>query len=340
MPAALYPGAFTSQCKEKEIMRLSILIPLYNAGMTIRELCKEIIRSYCHSCRLEIMLINDGSSDHTDAVCRELHEQYPDIVTYISLARNFGEHNALVAGMNYVSGDYCIMMDDDFQNPPEEIADLIAEIQKGYDVVYTYYPVRQDSILRQFVSRLHNFMATLILKKPADLYLSSFKIINRLLIDEIRKYSGPDPYVDGIILRSTNRIGKVPVVHRKRMQNSSGYTFGKLVSLWRDMVINFSLYPLRILGVVGLVMMIIGTVNAVHTVVELISPAVDPTEYERLTAVISFYRGIQLFAISIVGEYVGRIYKTLSREPQFIARDILLRAGQDARVTDSVHARR
>lgn len=303
-------------------MKLSILIPMYNAEETIRELCNELLSLYSRLYQLEIVLVNDGSTDGTDSRCKDLCEEHPDVIIYIRLSRNFGEHSALMAGIHYVTGDYCIMMDDDFQNPPGEVFKLVSEIQKGFDVVYSYYPSRQDSFFRRTFSRIHNRMATLILKKPADLYLSSFKIINRFLIEEIRKYTGPDPYVDGIILRSTDNFGRVPVVHHERRHSESGYTLGKLFSLWGNMIISFSLYPLRILAAVGAVVTLIGIVDIAHTALDLVTTAPDPTQFERFTSFARLFRGIQLLAVGIVGEYVGRIYKTLNKVPQFVIREI------------------
>ncbi|HEY6009577.1 MAG TPA: glycosyltransferase family 2 protein, partial [Geobacteraceae bacterium] len=234
--------------------RLSIVIPVYNAEKTIESLCKTLIDLYGHDFRLEIVLVNDNSSDSSHVICRRLHEECRETITYLRLARNFGEHCAVMAGLNQVTGDLCVTMDDDFQNPPEEIARLVAEMEHGFDVVYTRYPVKRDSVFRNLGSRFNDTMAQVILHKPADLYLSSFKIMNRFLVEEIVKYTGPDPYIDAIILRTTANIGKVEVRHDQRRHGRSGYTLGKLISLWGNMVVSFSLIPLRILGFIGLVM--------------------------------------------------------------------------------------
>lgn len=304
------------------MISLSIVIPVYNAEKTIEHLSNSLITLYATGHMLEIILVNDNSSDHTDIVCRTLHEKHPDIITYIRLARNFSEHNAVMAGLNNARGEFCAIMDDDFQNPPEEVAALLAEIRKGYDVVYSQYLQKNDSLFRNLGSIVNDKMANLILKKPAELYLSSFKIINRFLVNEIIRYTGPDPYIDAIIMRCTANIGRVNVRHNARQQGRSGYTLKKLVSLWGNMILSYSLIPLRMLGIIGLIMTLIGVFVGGTALTDYLLPSrVDPTEYETLTAVTSFFRGFQLLAISIVGEYVGRIYLSLNSDPQFVIRE-------------------
>ncbi|MBI5640751.1 MAG: glycosyltransferase family 2 protein [Nitrospirae bacterium] len=311
---------------------LSVLIPVYNAERTIEHLCEKLIGLYLSEFRLEIVLVNDYSTDDTDKICRNLYEKYRDIITYIKLSRNFGEHNALMAGLNHVSGDYCVMMDDDLQNPPEEIGKLIREIQKGYDAVYSVYADKKDSFIRNIGSRFNDRVANVILKKPAALYLSSFKIINRFLINEIIKYTGPDPYIDGIIMRTTDSIGKVPVEHRRRQYNKSGYTLAKLISVWGAMVVNFSLVPLRIVGIWGVALIVIGVFyggikayDDLHTYGKL-------SEFETLMSANLFFRGFTLIGVSVLGEYVGRIYMSLNRDPQYVIRSIYRSHGKSARV--------
>jgi undecaprenyl-phosphate 4-deoxy-4-formamido-L-arabinose transferase len=141
-------------------------------------------------------------------------------------------------------------------------------------------------------------------------------------VNEIIKYTGPDPYIDAIIFRSTANVGKVEVRHEKREQGRSGYTLGKLISLWGNMVVSYSLIPLRIIGFIGVVMTLVGFYLGGTTLLDQIIPKrQDPSEYETLTSVIVFFRGFQLLAISVVGEYVGRIYLSLNSDPQFVIRE-------------------
>lgn len=304
------------------MIKLSIIIPVFNAGKSIEFLCKRLIELYSKRFVLEIILVNDFSTDNSDEVCKRLQSEHNKIITYIRLSRNFGEHNAVMAGLNYATGDYCVIMDDDLQNPPEEVVRLVDEIVKGYDVVYTHYSSKKHNIFRNLGSRFNDKIANILLKKPVNLYLSSFKVINSFVVTEIIKYMGPDPYIDGIILRTTRNIGSIDVEHEERRVGKSGYTLGKLISIWGNAVVSFSLLPLRAFGVIGFLMV---TTGSLYGVVKYIGGG-HPfmlTEFETIVSFGFFFRGILLMAVGFVGEYVGRIYLFLNREPQFVIREIL-----------------
>ena len=300
---------------------LCIVIPTYNAEKTIEPLCQELVDRYGSAFRLHIVLANDCSRDSTHFACRRLHEKWPDLVSYLRLSRNFGEHGAVMAGLNQSDEDLCVVMDDDFQNPPEEIGRLLAEMEQGYDVVYSVYSTKKDHPLRNLGSLLNDKMANWILKKPADLYLSSFKIMNRFLVQEIVKYTGPDPYIDALILRATGNIGKVEVRHDSRTQGRSGYTFLKLFSLWGSMLVGCSLIPLRMIGVSGVIFLILGIYKFIMASLHHVLPLDVPSEIEILNSDIALFLGIMFIFVSIVGEYVGRIYLILNGDPQFIVRE-------------------
>ncbi|MFA7405813.1 MAG: glycosyltransferase family 2 protein [Pelobacteraceae bacterium] len=314
---------------------LSIVIPVFNAEKSIADLCRDLVSLLAADYRLEIVLINDCSRDGTDAVCKQLQAEFPETVIYARLSRNFGEHNAVMAGLNLTSGDYVVIMDDDFQNPPEEVPQLITEILKGYDVVYSQYPEKNDSIFRNLGSYLNGTMARVILNKPANLYLSSFKAMNRFLVNEIISYKTPNPYLDAIVLRITRNIGTVSVRHDRRLAGRSGYTLKKLAALWGDMIVSYSLIPLRLLAVIGLFLTLVGIYSVADMLIRDMTPLLDdPSDIEHLTSVTLFFRGFQLLAIGILGEYVGRIYLKLNQEPQYIIRE-LVSARSDNRISES-----
>lgn len=302
---------------------VSVVIPVYNAEQTIANLCRELIAVLSGDYGLELVLINDASCDSTDKVCRELVAEHPGAIVYARLSRNFGEHNAVMAGLNLARGEYVVIMDDDFQNPPDEVPLLLAEIGKGYDVVYSQYLEKNDSMFRNLGSYLNGSMARVILDKPANLYLSSFKAMNRFVVEELVIHKTPKPYLDAMILGITRNIGVVNVRHDPRRAGKSGYSFKKLVALWGDMIVSYSLVPIRILAVIGLFLTLMGAFSVVKMLISNIHPKIsDPSDLEELTAVTMFFRGFQLLATSLVGEYVGRIYLKLNKEPQFIIREI------------------
>jgi len=301
---------------------LSIVIPVYNAEKTIADLCRSLMAILAGDYQLEIVLINDCSSDGTDTICKALQAEYLETIVYARLSRNFGEHNAVMAGLSLARGDYIVIMDDDFQNPPEEVPRLVAAIQKGFDVVYCQYPEKKDGFFRNLGSYLNGSMARVILDKPANLYLSSFKAMNRFLVNEVITYKNPRPYLDAIILRITRSISTIEVRHDQRRAGSSGYTFKKLVALWGDMLVSYSLIPLRIVAILGIILTLLACYSMAEMLVQNLNPSLlDPSDLEELTSVSLFFRGFQLFATGIVGEYVGRIYLKLNQEPQYIIRE-------------------
>ncbi|MBI5387308.1 MAG: glycosyltransferase family 2 protein [Verrucomicrobia bacterium] len=323
------PEAQETSVSELKPLTVSIVIPVYNSEATIGRLCEQLLAELASFWRLQIVLVDDGSADQSAAVCRRLHERHPDSVSCVLLARNFGEHNAVMAGLNYAEGDYCVIMDDDFQNPPSEVHRLVEEAAQGYDVVYVRYEVKQHGLWRNLGSRLHNWMATYALHKPRDLYLSSFKVLSRFVVRQVVQYTGPDPYLDAIVLRTTRKIGVVAAQHHEREKGRSNYTLLKLFALWGNMIVAFSLYPLRLMVIYGCVMALLGLAYGAYTILAWLVPAwSDPDSYQKLSASMWFFRGSTLLALGILGEYVGRIFMRLNQAPQFIVRELLPRRRQ------------
>lgn len=301
-------------------MKTTIVIPVYNGAKTIGLLIDELI-SRMEQKGLEIVLVNDGSSDNSHDVCLAIFKKYNSIVKYINLARNFGEHNAVMAGLNHSTGDYMVIIDDDFQNPPEEIAKLIdVAIAGGHDVVYSYYAEKQHSLFRNLGSRFNNLVASCLLHKPKDLYLSSFKCMNRFVVNEVIKYKGPFPYVDGLIWRSTRNVGKVLVRHEKRLEGRSNYTLRKLVRLWTNMFVNFSVYPLRMSTFLGIIFSFIGIIFSVLAIIDkLIHPEIPMGITSIMVAILAF-AGVQLLMLGLIGEYLGKLFLANNQTPQYVER--------------------
>ena len=297
---------------------ISVLIPVYNSEGTIGRVVHEV-REVLRDFRLEFVLVNDGSRDGSHEVCLGLSQTHP--LTYVQLAKNYGEHNAVMAGLNQVRGDYTIIMDDDFQNPPAELLKIIARIlETGDDVVYTHYAEKKHSFLRNLGSRFNHAVSELLIDKPRGLYLSSFKIINRFIVDELVKYQGPFPYIDGLIMRSTNRISTLLVAHSERQEGRSGYTLRKLVRLWLNMSVNFSVLPLRISSLLGLGFSLLGALLSVlYTLERLLYPDI-PAGWTTTIISVMIFSGIQLIILGIFGEYMGKLYLTLNQTPQYTVR--------------------
>jgi undecaprenyl-phosphate 4-deoxy-4-formamido-L-arabinose transferase len=300
--------------------KLTVVIPVFNSENTIAKIVNSLIDEL-NDYELEIILVNDGSSDNSENVCIALFEQFPFIVKFYSLSKNFGEHNAVMAALNNATGDFVLIMDDDFQNPISEVSKLANfAFSNSFDVVYTYYVTKKHSFFRNIASRFNNIVATYLLKKPKNLYLSSFKAISSFVVNQIIEYDLPFPYIDGLILRTTSNIGQLKVKHEKRAVGKSQYNLVKLIALWLNMVTNFSIKPLRLVTFLGFFFSIVGFLLAVAGVLMKFFEPKIPLGYASLLISISILGGIQLIGLGMLGEYVGRIFLSISKMPQFVIR--------------------
>ncbi|MFO0979996.1 MAG: glycosyltransferase family 2 protein [Planctomycetaceae bacterium] len=323
-------------------IELSLVVPVYNGAETIETVVRHVLRVF-HEHSIEIVLVNDGSGDHSDLVCRNLASHFPCTVQFLNLARNFGEHHAVLAGLAATSGDAVAVLDDDGQHPAEEALRLWRALKTtGCDAIYGRYIEKQHSLFRNLGSGLNDVMATWLLRKPSDLYLSSFKVMNRFLVDQILRYRGPFPYVDGLIFWTTRNIGQIDVQHRPRIAGRSGYTLRKLVGLWLNMFLGFSIAPLRVAAMLGLATSFFSILFLLAIVIDKlwISPGVPPGVPTILTCV-TFFSGVQLTILGFVGEYVGRSFLTQNGMPQYVVREAVAnqRSANSEGAEDSERAR-
>jgi undecaprenyl-phosphate 4-deoxy-4-formamido-L-arabinose transferase len=297
-----------------------VVIPVYNGARTVGALV-DALAGLAIPGGHEIVLVNDGSPDDSEAVCRVLEQRTDVPVTFVNLSRNFGEHNAVMAGLSFARGDYVITMDDDLQNPPEEVARLVAYARdQKLDVVYTRYRTKQHALWRNLGSQFANWAANLVLEKPKDLYLSSFRCISAFVVENVLRYQGPYPYIDGLILQVTRNVGSLEVLHLPRAEGRSNYTLRRLVRLWLNMFVNFSIIPLRFSALMGFLTSILGIIWAIITILEALTGK-PPEGWASLMVAVLLLSGLQLMLLGIVGEYLGRVFLTANRKPQYLVRD-------------------
>lgn len=301
-------------------MKISIVIPCYNSSEFLEQTVTEIetemdtLYPYEH----EIILVNDCSPDSTFDVIKKISNRN-HAVKGINLAKNFGQHAALMAGFQFVTGEIVVCMDDDGQTPACEMHKLINAISDDCDVVYAKYQTKKHSWYRNLGSRINAVMTEWMLGKPKDLYVSSYFAAKRYVIEEIRKYTHSFPYVIGLVLRTTKKIGNVDVSHKNRMAGTSGYSISKLIALWMNGFTAFSVKPLRIADLMGAFSAAVGFIFLIYVIVKRIvygdSGAIG---WSSLISVILFTGGMIMCILGIIGEYIGRIYISINNAPQYV----------------------
>ncbi|EHF01588.1 hypothetical protein HMPREF1008_01212 [Olsenella sp. oral taxon 809 str. F0356] len=302
-------------------MLVSIVIPCYRSSQSIRAvvgLCSEVFEGLAgYDC--EFVLVDDCSPDDTFSVISQLARERDDVLA-LTLMRNFGQHNALMCGMNYAHGDLVMGMDDDLQTHPSQIPVILKKMEEGYDIVYGVYRESANGPLKNLSSWLNKTSAQVLLSRPKGLETSNFWLISRAVCDQVIKYKNYNPYVEALFGRMTNRIGNVTIEHHEREHGASNYTLGKLVRLWLS-YFNYTVLPLRVMSTLGaataLAGFLFGIVSLVH---RLLDPGV-PMGWTSLICVMLFFFGMVLLALGIIGEYLGDIVLSLNSSPQFIVRE-------------------
>ena len=305
---------------------ISFVIPCYRSQATLPSVIREIqetmegLSQYTY----EVVLVNDCSPDNTFDSIRELCRENKNI-TGINLAKNFGQHSALMAGFHQVKGDIIVCLDDDGQTPADEVGKLLEGIEKGADVVYAKYAHKHHSGFRNWGSHVNELMTRVMLGKPKDLFVSSYFAARRFVVDEMIKYEYPYPYVIGLVLRTTKNIVNVEVNHRDRMAGTSGYALGKLLGLWFNGFTAFSVKPLRIATVTGAGCAFLGFAYGIYTIIKkiFINPPGLVTGFSALMSVLVFMGGMLMLMLGLVGEYMGRMYISMNRSPQYVVREIV-----------------
>lgn len=302
-------------------MLVSIVIPCYYSEKTIRRVVEMVMEEFDKNegYECEFVLVNDGSKDGTYAQICGLGRQYPNVCG-VNLMRNFGQHNALMAALQYTKGELVLGMDDDMQTHPSQIFKLVHKIEEGYDVVYGVYPVRKNSALKNLTSKINEVSSRIMLNRPKDIVSSNFWIITRAVRDEVIKYESYNPYIDGIFYRVTHNIGNVPVEHHKREVGTSGYTFRKLFNLWLAYW-NFSVIPLRVSFFLGIFSAMAGVIISILVVINKILYPDIPVGWSSTLCTMVFLFGLVLMVLGIVGEYLGKIIMILNNTPQYIVRE-------------------
>ncbi len=298
---------------------ISIVVPVYNSEGCVEELSRRI-RIALKGVSYEQIMVNDGSTDRSWQKIEKVLGQNKNIVG-VNLRKNFGQDNAIMAGLNYVSGKYVVIMDDDLQHDPKDIIKLYEAVKSGHDVCYANFKKKKQALWKNFGSWLNGKLAEFLIKKPSEIYLSPFKIVDSKVIKEIIKYHGPYPYVDGLIFQVTDSIVQVDVKHHDRFSGKSNYSLIKSIKVFMKLAVNFSEKPLRVASFVGMVFALSGFVLGLYYIILYIIKPQPVEGWTTLVVLLLLLGGLILLSLGIIGEYLGRAYLNINNRPQFVVRE-------------------
>lgn len=307
--------------------KVSFVIPCYRSEHTLEHVVNEIRTSMAREhlrerYTYEIILVNDCSPDNTLSVIRRLCAG-DAAIRGIDFARNFGQHAALMAGLRHTTGDYVVCLDDDGQTPADEVDRLLDKLEEGYDAVYAKYEHKHHSGFRNWGSHVNELMLRVMLDKPASLYVSSYFAVRRFVVEDMIRYENSYPYVIGLVLRATKNITNVVVNHRDREEGTSGYNLKKLLGLWFNGFTAFSVKPLRIATVIGVISALFGFLYGIYTIIKrlVVPEAAQYMGFSALMSMLVFFGGMIMIMLGLIGEYIGRIYISMNNSPQYVIRE-------------------
>lgn len=304
-------------------VELSVVVPVYRSAeglpLLLERLRQDLSKSFAS---WEAVLVNDGSPDDSWQVLEGLVGRYPFLVA-VDLRRNRGQDNALMAGLRLSRGEVVVIMDDDLQHDPRDVPRLVARVREGWDVCFADFGSKQQAWWKNLGSAFNGWVARAVIDKPRDVYLSPFKAVSRGVVDEVIRYDGPYPYVDGLILSVTSRFARIDATHHARSVGSSNYDLVRSVAVWLKLATGFSVRPLRLASFAGLGTSLLAFLFGLFLIVRWFLVHGEVEGWTSILVVVSFLGGLQLFGVGIVGEYVGRAYLNINRKPQYTVRKIL-----------------
>lgn len=304
-------------------MTVSVVIPVFNSSKTIEEVVKRVIGVMeLEKIIYEILLIDDGSFDDSWIKIKELSKNNLNIIS-IKLLKNYGQHNANLCGFMHSSNQVIITLDDDLQNPPEEIPKLLQAISQGHDLVYGEFEQKKHNVLRLLGSRAVQHLNKKIFKIRADVSITNFRAISRDVVDLICQENHFNPYIPGLVLKYSTNIGNVKVLHNEREYGKSNYTFKKLISLVFDLLFHHSHIPLRLVTVIGLFssfgVFLLGT----YILIQATLNGYNAPGWASLAVLISLSSALIIMIVSVVGEYLIRILNQIAGNTSYTVKQII-----------------
>lgn len=305
---------------EKDI---SIVIPVYNSGTILVKLVEEIKKSFSDKdLEYEIIFVNDGSKDNSWNVLNEITKNNENVIS-INLLKNYGQHNAVFCGFHYIMGKYVVTMDDDLQNPPSEIFKLYDKITEGYDSVFGKFIKKQHSGVRKLGTKVIGFLNNKIFDKPSEINLTNFRIIKKEVIERIISYKTTYPYIPGLVLLFSDKIGNTLVEHKKREEGKSNYNLIRILKLTGTILFNYSSFPIRIISIIGFIISFFSFLIGLVYILRNLIVGIEVQGWTTLVVLVSFIGGYIILMLGMLGEYVGRLNKQMSAGKSFTVSEVL-----------------
>ena len=298
---------------------ISIVIPVYNSHECVAELSRQIADAL-QGIDYEQIMVNDCSRDSSWEEIQKAAAANKNLLG-INLRKNGGQDSAILTGLNYASGKWVVIMDDDLQHSPYDIPKLYEEAKKGFDVVYADFDTKKQRLWKNLGSWFNGKISEIALGKPKEIYLSPFKIIARPIVQEMIKFNNLFPYIDGLIFQVTKNITQIAIEHHKRELGKSNYNLIKSIKVFLRMLFGFSTMPLAIASFMGFTSAFVGLIFAIVYLVEYFTGKADVTGWTTLVVLILILGGLILVSLGIIGEYLGRMYLTINNYPKFIVKD-------------------
>ncbi len=306
---------------------VSVVIPVYRGAESLPILIPRLVEVLtAQGYVFEIICVHDCGPDNSLEVLKQLAEQHAAL-KIVSLSRNFGQENAILAGFRYIKYSTVVCMDEDLQHDPADVPKLVDELrQKNLDVVFAKFTERTRSFSRRFGTAFNDYMMQKTIQKPKGLGMSSFLALRSFIVDNIQEYAGPYPYLAGLYLTYSTAVGNVELTEHDRPHGESSYNLSKLMGVWVNGLVNFSILPLRLLFVGGLVTLALSLIATVVLVINRLMDPNLPLGWTMVMITLVALAGIQSVALGLLGEYVGRILMIGTRKPAFAVRAVF---GQD-----------
>jgi len=304
-------------------IEFSVVIPVYNSAEFLQELYNRLQAVFKEmNNTFEVIFINDCSRDNSLVILQKIHSQHNNVII-ADLYTNFGQQNALMCGFQFCQGKYIITMDDDLQNPPEEIQKLIEKLNEGYDAVFGTYTEKKDKFYKNWGSVWFRKLNHKIFNINNNLKFSSFRIMKRQIIDEIKNNKTSYPYVSGMLVQVTRNITNVIVHHEKRKYGKSNYTFRKLIQISLNLLVNHSTLPLRFFSYIGLTISILSVFLGLGYMINQLLSNQAPPGWTSLIVLVSFYNALILIIFFILGVYISRLLKESASQKQYAVKRVL-----------------